>query len=57
MYTIRNTTNGQQTTTKTMASVKRVLKNIEAKHGRQALKGIYVDKAGDKDPYYAEDLV
>jgi hypothetical protein len=57
MYTIRNSNNGQQTTCKDMAQVKRILKSIAKQYGKAAVKGIYVDRAGDKDPYYATDLI
>lgn len=56
MYTIRNTNTGQQTTCADKAHVKRILRSIAKQHGKQALKGIYVDRAGQKDPLFAEDM-
>ena len=57
MYTIRNSNTGQQTTCKNKAHLIRVLRNIVAFYGgRAALQGIYVDKAGERDPYNAADF-
>lgn len=56
MYTILSE-NGQQTTCKDMAHVKRVLKIVVKHYGREELKGLYVWKQGAKDPLFAKDLV
>ncbi len=55
MFTIINSNNGQQTTCKSEAHVKRILRNVERKHGRAALKGMYIeDPRGEM--WYAEDI-
>lgn len=56
-YTIRNSKNGQQTKCSNMDQVKRILTNVVRLYGREALETLYVDKAGDKDPFYGKDLV
>ena len=56
MYTIRNSNTGQQTTCTDKAHVRRILRSIVAKHGKPALKGIYVDRAVERDPFHAEDM-
>jgi hypothetical protein len=59
MFVIRNETNGQQTTCRDWAHVKRILRLVVKRSGlskRQALAGIYVDAPGERDPFYAVDL-
>ena len=55
--TIRNTNNGQTTSCTNMAHAKRILKTAVKRFGKEALKGIYVDMTGERDPYYAQDLI
>jgi hypothetical protein len=57
MYTIRNSNNDQKIPCEDMAYVKQVFKAIVWLYGRAALRGMYVEKAGERDPYRAEDLV
>lgn len=57
MYTLRNSNNNQSITVKTMTQVKRILKRVKKQEGKEYLSKIFVDKAGDKDPFYATDLV
>lgn len=56
MYTLRNSKTGATTICKDKAHAKRILRTIVKNYGgREALKGIYIDVKGERDPHYAVD--